>query len=300
MNKKGFTLIEILAVVTIMGLLFIIAIPKISHSLNAKKNEIDTTTKDMIINATKLYINDHQSKFDREKGNIYCLPISTLTKNEYLEAPVKNITDDVDITNSKSIKISYDNEFEYQIVGKKECKTFGKEKYTEVNYIQSTGTQYIDTGVQDTYGLIWQTTLSIDNTSGRTMMGANNGSNFSCNNGIWQIGTKNTTVKITMEQKYNLELERTSSSKILRVDNTETITADTGKNYNIYFFALNSNGNKAAYNIFGKLYSSKIYVNGTLIRDYIPVLDQNNKPCLFDKVEGKFYYNAGTEDFLYG
>lgn len=300
MNKKGFTLIEILAVVTIMGLLFIIAIPKISNSLNSKKKEIDTTTKTMVINAAKLYINDHHSKFEKEKGKIYCLPIVTLTKHEYLESPVKNITDDVDITNSKSVKISYDDEFKYEIVGKKECEIFIDDKYVEVNYLQSTGTQYIDTGVQDTDSIIWQTTLSIDATNGRTIMGANWGSNFSCNEGVWQVGTQNTPVTIIPDQKYNLEFERTSTSRILRVDNTETITTAPSKNYNIYFFALNETGNKASYNTFSKLYSSKIYVNGTLIRDYIPVLDLNNTPCLYDKVEGKFYYNAGTGDFLYG
>ena len=35
--KKGFTLIEILAVVTIIGLIFILVIPKIATSLKNKK-----------------------------------------------------------------------------------------------------------------------------------------------------------------------------------------------------------------------------------------------------------------------
>ena len=41
--KKGFTLIEILAVVTIIGLIFVIALPKIINSLNSKKSDIDNT-----------------------------------------------------------------------------------------------------------------------------------------------------------------------------------------------------------------------------------------------------------------
>lgn len=300
MNKKGFTLIEILAVVILMSLIFIIAIPKIANSLNSKKNEIDTTTESMIINATELYISDHQSKFEKENGNIYCLPLTTLTKNEYLEYPIKNTTDDIDITNSKSVKISYEDEFKYEIVEKKECKTFIKEKYTEVSYLQSTGTQYIDTGVVDSDGLIWQITLSIDDTSGRKMMGANWGSNFSSNNGYWQIGTQNTTVQITKEQKYQLEIERTATTRIMRVEDTETTTTPASQNNNIYFFDLNDSGNAYGSNIIGKIYSSKIYIDGTLVRDYIPVLDQNNVACLYDKVENKLYYNSGTGDFLYG
>ncbi len=48
-----------------------------------------------------------------------------------------------------------------------------------------------------------------------------------------------------------------------------------------------------------KLYSCKIYENGNLIRYYLPALDLNNIPCLYDVVNDKTYYNAGTGEFLY-
>ena len=40
--------------------------------------------------------------------------------------------------------------------------------------------------------------------------------------------------------------------------------------------------------------------NGALVRNFIPCLDPNNTPCMFDLVEGKPYYNAGTGSFTYG
>ena len=49
-----------------------------------------------------------------------------------------------------------------------------------------------------------------------------------------------------------------------------------------------------------KIYSAKFYDSDALIRDYIPVLDKNKRPCLFDKVDKKCYYNQGTGEFLYG
>lgn len=119
--KKGFTLIEVLAVVTIIGLIFVIVIPKIINSLNNKKEDIDSTTNSMIINAAKMYVDDHNTKFDKINGSTYCLPLTTLTKEKYLESPIKNVTDDKDITNIKSVKISYDNTFKYEIVNKKDC-----------------------------------------------------------------------------------------------------------------------------------------------------------------------------------
>ena len=48
------------------------------------------------------------------------------------------------------------------------------------------------------------------------------------------------------------------------------------------------------------IYDFKIYDNDTLVRDYIPVIDSTSRPCLFDKVEKKCYYNQGTGEFLYG
>lgn len=49
----------------------------------------------------------------------------------------------------------------------------------------------------------------------------------------------------------------------------------------------------------GYIYSCQIYDNGTLIRDYIPMLDSNNIPCLYDKINDKCYYNQGTGSFTY-
>jgi len=49
-----------------------------------------------------------------------------------------------------------------------------------------------------------------------------------------------------------------------------------------------------------KLYYLEIYDNEKLVRDYIPVLDDDGIACLYDKVEKKFYYNEGTGAFIAG
>ena len=48
------------------------------------------------------------------------------------------------------------------------------------------------------------------------------------------------------------------------------------------------------------LYSFKAYSKDVLVRDYIPVLDWEDVPCLYEKVSRKLYYNAGTGSFDYG
>lgn len=49
-----------------------------------------------------------------------------------------------------------------------------------------------------------------------------------------------------------------------------------------------------------KIYSCQIYDGSTLIRDFIPVKDEDGVGCMYDRANGKFYYNAGTGDFLLG
>ena len=48
-----------------------------------------------------------------------------------------------------------------------------------------------------------------------------------------------------------------------------------------------------------RLYSLKMWSNGSLVRDFIPVLDKKNIPCLYDQVSKTLFYNKGTGTFLY-
>ena len=49
-----------------------------------------------------------------------------------------------------------------------------------------------------------------------------------------------------------------------------------------------------------RYYACKLWNGDVLVRDFIPVLDNNNVPCLYDKVTNEFFYNQGTGQFLYG
>jgi hypothetical protein len=51
----------------------------------------------------------------------------------------------------------------------------------------------------------------------------------------------------------------------------------------------------------GRIYSFKANYDGIPAADYIPCLDPNNKPCMFDIITQQPFYNQGTgEDFTYG
>ena len=41
-----------------------------------------------------------------------------------------------------------------------------------------------------------------------------------------------------------------------------------------------------------KIYNLQIYENDVLVRDFVPAIDTNNKTCMYDKIEKKFYYKS--------
>lgn len=71
----------------------------------------------------------------------------------------------------------------------------------------------------------------------------------------------------------------------------------------IPIFALRNDNGAEGFKDFSrmKLYYIKFYNNsGQLLGDFVPALDTNNVACLYDKVTQQFYYNQGTGNFSYG
>lgn len=57
-NDKGFTLVEILAVITILSLLMVFVVPNFLNLLNKSKASTIDIQKQMIISAARLYVED--------------------------------------------------------------------------------------------------------------------------------------------------------------------------------------------------------------------------------------------------
>lgn len=185
---------------------------------------------------------------------------------------------------------------------------WGGAKYTPVKYISSTGTQYINTGYIPTPNtrVVIDAEVTSQTAASCSYFGERSGSGASDKTAyeIWSMGTAanvssdffGNRVSYTISTKQRLLIDKNKA--VVTVNgNTVTNSAAAGTaTIPAYIFASNDKG-AAAYFINMKLYSCKIYENDVLVRDYIPAKDEWGNAGLYDKVEEKFYYNAGTGVF---
>ena len=70
-NKKGFTLIEMLAVILLIGVISLILIPSVVVIINKNKQKTCISTKESIISATKMYVAENKyTKISCGENNI--------------------------------------------------------------------------------------------------------------------------------------------------------------------------------------------------------------------------------------
>ena len=85
MNKKGFTLIEITAVVLTIAVIFLLSYPTLHNILKkSEKNENNAVDENTII-AAKTYFNLHNSEFSFLDGSTLEVKISKLVEEDLLE-----------------------------------------------------------------------------------------------------------------------------------------------------------------------------------------------------------------------
>lgn len=118
---------------------------------------------------------------------------------------------------------------------------------------------------------------------------------FDASNIRADYGNTNHSFSVSTPGRFTIEINKNSAS----VDSSSfTFSNSTFQSlYNLALFSQNDVGGIDTRMASIRLYSCKIYDNGTLVRDYKPYYDSNGVACLFDAVSGTYYYNAGTGTF---
>lgn len=173
---------------------------------------------------------------------------------------------------------------------------------TKLEYIQSSGTQYVDTWFQPNQDTTVEVTFETTQ-SNQCGVAATDQAWQSNGFGIWAncvaYGSQtDQTVVFYGIGKVTARLDRNKLYK-----NGELIWTASAATFscpsNLTLMALNRNGTiqeKTA----GNLYSSKIYDNGTIIRDYIAAKLSDGTVGLYDKLHGLLYINVGSGAFTAG
>ncbi|MBQ9071655.1 MAG: prepilin-type N-terminal cleavage/methylation domain-containing protein [Bacilli bacterium] len=139
MKNKGFTLIELLGVIIILAILVVLVMPKIINSLKSSNDKVDDVTLKMIYTAAELYVSEYDNNFQTTNGNQYCISLKNLTKEGYLKSPIN--VNDTDITNLKTVQVTYNDGFEYELKNNKECEAILKTICIAVNSSKAGSTE---------------------------------------------------------------------------------------------------------------------------------------------------------------
>lgn len=184
------------------------------------------------------------------------------------------------------------------------------EGFRRVEYLQSlistNGAYAIDTGIKPNQNTgFWVDFNEIYDTTTGTQQSIFGGRNGSSNkelqltrytNGILRFNTGSYSANFNLRTRYQISLK---NRVFTHYDGTQTTLPDTEwqSDYNIYLFCLN-NGGQLCQGGSTQIYRIKFYDSDNLIRDFIPCLDTDDVPCMYDLVEGKAYYNKGTGKLL--
>ncbi len=185
-----------------------------------------------------------------------------------------------------------------------------KKVYTKVEYLESTGPQFINSKYKPTseilkYELDYEITTDFYSFIGNA---SDDDLSFGIHlyNGRFYVGTGRALLgyNFTQNTLYKLSVEANNGNLTLiqnGVTTSKTYTGSLYKNSEIGIFRAKTDTGWSQPSTQSKIYFCKIYDNNILVRDFIPcVRNSDNKPGLYDAVSGMFFTNSGQSEFLWG
>ena len=173
----------------------------------------------------------------------------------------------------------------------------------DVEYLESTGTQYIDTGIFiDSYDYEWTTMAKIPTSekySGirKTTQGTNRltfgttGSKY-----FATIGLTVTSFGVTMDESFHkFYIDIKNNKATLDNNTTKTLSGLIDVwDVSIMLFGIKDPNPITTQGVMS-ISNSTISKGGIVIQDLRPILDQNGTPCMYDIISKQYFYNLGTD-----
>lgn len=189
--------------------------------------------------------------------------------------------------------------------------------YTAVDYLQSTGTQWIEMGVapnQNTKAVL-KIKINGFTDKGASLIGSRTDVNsddqfttylddYGGTRFLFRMDARPEAISwkgLTTDKIYIVTLSGTEMKAEL-----EDGTAVFSKTFSVHDFTstvtmalFRAKGVGGTY-FQGRIYGCKHYNGDKLIQDFMPCLDSAGVPCMYDLVEKKTFYNQGTGSFTWG
>lgn len=189
--------------------------------------------------------------------------------------------------------------------------------YLKLTYIESTGTQWIDTGYSFPRGFRFVGSVLCTNNTGshQTIIGAHSDAPEYLRNYLswdhdntWNFGFYYNVILGSFEAnvKYNIDACNISGNIYLKINDVyQGISSQADGGFSerspntMTLFATHWSPNYTSPSNM-RLYSCQLYDGDLLVRDFIPCKNDQDVVGLYDLVEQKFYKNSGTGAFLVG
>lgn len=290
---------------------------------------------DKNISNLKYYRNKTQVKNFSEIGYLAGMKIKILPEDNSVWGRIYwlDLTNDTTIFSSDDVNYSNQSNRFSRLSWIDHFKTNLLPKgYTKLNYIESTGNQYIDTGyywTSETVQIVMDAYIT-SNASNQSLFGNEEpyeGSNryFAIiphgSNGSFNIytGTGSVTIVSTgLNTRFTLDCSTAGNKLTTKLNGTQissvaysgtiktyanSLSTDASKG-KIYIFANHNSKNNGAgptQNIGGmRLYSFKMYDNGVMVRNFIPCKNASGEIGLYDMVYDNFYKSPQGTAFTAG
>ena len=178
--------------------------------------------------------------------------------------------------------------------------------YQEVEYIESTGTQYIETGIASTQYITAHLDMQFTQHSSSSMIiiaWSTGAGRWFGKGGLNTYSAGNDAVSdidaLTRKEIDVFFTQETTGFVIDGVTYSKAITSSKSDGYTLFAGRNVSSG--VAYYANAKLYKATIQENGETIRDFIPCYRKSDGEIgLYDIVTRTFFQNAGTGAFTKG
>lgn len=181
--------------------------------------------------------------------------------------------------------------------------------YTLLDYIESNGTQYINTGLKlnstDKVRVVATTGVYGTGIKSRYFFGVYNttygfGYNYNSVGRTFPVWANNSSTQITdfvTEANTQYDIEMSSAGVYVNGSLKASVSGTFTGNKNVYLLWANGTEQEK---FIGKLHQAQIWKAGILTRNLVPCKNASNVVGMYDLVNDVFYQNAGNGDFTAG